>query len=265
MVLQGLTAVDGSLLPALPKMALALWQDAQHRAAKMHVAFAVVPGAPAGNASERDEWRKLIEPGGFYVADRGDVDDSLFKELDADGVRFLVRVQQNAAYEVTEERPLTEEDVAAGVVQDVLIRRLGTEKHNALLEHPWRIVTVQGSEPDHVWILATNNLALSTEMIAIAYRYRWQIELFFRWLKCVLGCRHLLSHSQEGVTLQVYFAIIASLLIGLWTGSKPTKRLYEMICLYFAGWATAEELSNHIENTNNLTLPEQLLCQIVLG
>jgi len=75
----------------------------------------------------------------------------------------------------------------------------------------------------------------------------WQIELFFRWLKCVLGCRHLLSHSQQGVTLQVYFAIIASLLIGLWTGTKPNKRLYEMICLYFAGWATAEELSHHIE------------------
>lgn len=58
LALQGLTAIDGSLLPALPKMAWALLQDAEHRAAKMHVAFAVVPGAPvgvtvtSGNASE---------------------------------------------------------------------------------------------------------------------------------------------------------------------------------------------------------------------
>ena len=72
-----LTAVDGSLLPALPRMAWALWQDDQHRAAKMHVAFAVLRHGPidvtvtAGNGSERAEWRRLVQPGGFYVVDRG--------------------------------------------------------------------------------------------------------------------------------------------------------------------------------------------------
>ncbi|MCB9950381.1 MAG: transposase [Planctomycetaceae bacterium] len=81
---------------------------------------------------------------------------------------------------------------------------------------------------------------------AVAYRYRWQIELFFRWLKCVLGCRHLLSHCESGVTLQVYAAVIASLLISLWTGSKPSKRTWEMLCHYFSGWATLEELHQHL-------------------
>ena len=75
--LQALTAVDGSLLPALPKMTWALWQDAQHRAAKMHVAFEVLRQIPvgvtvtAGQGSERAEWRRLVQPGGFYVGDRG--------------------------------------------------------------------------------------------------------------------------------------------------------------------------------------------------
>jgi len=75
-----LIAVDGSLLPALPRMAWALWQDDQHRAAKMHVAFAVLRQGPidvtvtAGNGSERAEWRRLVQPGGFYVVDRGYVD-----------------------------------------------------------------------------------------------------------------------------------------------------------------------------------------------
>jgi hypothetical protein len=75
-----LIAVDGSLLPALPRMAWALWQDAQPRAAKMPVAFAVLRHGPidvpvtAGNGSERAEWRRLVPPGGFYVVDRGYVD-----------------------------------------------------------------------------------------------------------------------------------------------------------------------------------------------
>lgn len=251
--LVGLIAVDGSLLQALPRMAWALWQDATHRAAKMHVAFAVFPGVPvaatvtAGSGSERDELRKFVQPGGFYVADRGYADYSLFREFDAQGVRFLIRVQENAAFEVQEERPLSAADVAAGVVRDVIVRRLGTEKHNSLLQKPLRIVQVQGAEPGHVWVLATNALELPAELIALAYHYRWQIELFFRWIKCVLGCRHLLSQSQSGVTLQVYCAIIAALLIGLWVGVKPNKRTYEMLCHYLSGWATAEELERHLQ------------------
>ena len=250
--LAGLIAVDGSLLKALPRMAWALWQDATHRAAKMHVAFAVFPGLPvgatvtAGNGSERDELRKLVQPGGFYVADRGYADYSLFREFDAQGVRFLIRLQEKAVFEVLEERPLTEADRAVGVVRDVIIRRLGTAKHNSLLKRPLRIVVVQGAEPDQVWILATNALDLPAELIAIGYRYRWQIELFFRWLKCVLGCRHLLCENPAGVMLQVYCAIIAALLIGLWVGVKPNKRTYEMLCHYLSGWATAEEVERHL-------------------
>lgn len=251
--LKDLVAVDGTLLKALPKMAWALWQDATHRAAKLHVGFAVFPGVPvnasltSGNGSERDELRRFVQPGGFYVADRGYASNDMFRQFDADGVQFLIRVQQNAAYEVVQENPLSEADRAAGVVRDVSVKRLGTDKHNALLERPLRIVHVQGSEPDQVWVLATNALHLTAELIALAYRYRWQVELFFRWLKCILGCRHLLSQSASGVTIQVYAAIISSLLIWLWTGAKPNKRTYEMICHYLAGWATLDELEAHLQ------------------
>jgi len=48
--------------------------------------------------------------------------------------------------------------------------------------------------------------------------------------------------------LQVYVPVLASLLVSLWTGRKPTRRTFEMICLYFQGWATAEELTRHIES-----------------
>jgi hypothetical protein len=73
------------------------------------------------------------------------------------------------------------------------------------------------------------------------------VELFFRWVKCVLGCRHWLSQGLNGVCLQVYVALIASLLISLWVGRAPTKRTLEMLCFYLSGWATETESIAHID------------------
>jgi hypothetical protein len=266
MALAQLIAVDGSLLPALPRMAWALWQDDQHRAAKMHVAFAVLRQGPvdvtvtAGNSSERAEWRRLVQPGGFYVGDRGYVDYSLFQDLHDLPCHFLCRVKDNAAYEVQEERALAPAAVHAGVVRDGLLRRLGTPHHTRLLPQPFRLVQVATGtrQPDgtpDVIVLVTNRLDLDAELIALAYRYRWAVELFFRWVKCVLGCRHLLSQGINGVRLQVYAAFIASLLISLWVGQAPTKRTYEMLCFYLSGWATEEELIAHVDRLHQKAPP----------
>src|SRR5262249_38305507 len=232
-----LIAVDGSLLPALPRMAWALWQDEQHRAAKMHVAFAVLRQGPvdvtitAGNGSERAAWRRLVQPGGFYVVDRGYVDYGLFQDLHEVPCSFLCRVKDNVAYEVQEVRTLSPAAVQAGVVSDALLRRLGTAHHTRLLPQPFRLVRGATGKTRHdgtpeVLVLVTNRLDLDAELLAVAYRYRWAVELFFRWVKCVLGCRHLLSQGMNGVRIQVYAALIASLLISLWVGRAPTKRTY---------------------------------------
>jgi hypothetical protein len=95
--------------------------------------------------------------------------------------------------------------------------------------------------------IATNLLDVPAEIIALIYQYRWTIEIFFRFFKHILGCRHLISHSANGIEIQVYCAIIACMLISLWTGRKPTKRTYEMICYFFTGLADEEELLAHIE------------------
>jgi hypothetical protein len=131
-------------------------------------------------------------------------------------------------------------------------RRLGTPHQSRLLPQPFRVVlvasgktTAQGTE--EVLVLVTNHLDLEAELVALAYRFRWAVELFFRWLKCVLGCRHLLSQSANGVRLQVYVAIIASLLLSLWVGRPPTKRTYERLCFYLSGWATEAEVIAHID------------------
>jgi hypothetical protein len=269
--LRDLTAVDGSLLPALPKMAWALWQDERHRAAKMHLAFEVVRQVPtgvsltAGNGSEREQLRRLVRPGGTYVLDRGYVDYDLFQDLHDAGCSFLARLQDNAAYEVERERPLTEADRAAGVVRDCTIRRLGTAKHNRLLPQPFRVVVLAtgATAPDGTAeevTLATDLLDWPAELVALGFRYRWSVELFFRWLKCILGCRHLLSTSEDGVKLQVYAALIASLLIGLWVGRPATKRTYEMVCFYLSGWASEEELQAHLDQLHDRSPPSTSKC-----
>lgn len=255
--LRDLQAVDGSVLPALPQMAWALWRDGQHRAAKMHVHFHVLKGVPtqvtitAANTSERDQLRQSLEPGGFYVMDRGYRDWGFFEDIGAAGASFVGRVQDNTVIHPAQERPLTEAARAAGVVRDVVIEQTGNERHLRHLKQPLRIVVIDtgkrllNGQPD-LLILCTNRLDLPAELVGLAYRYRWAIELFFRWFKCVLGCRHLLSTSYNGVTIQIYLGVIASLLISLWTGKKPTRRTLEMLQFYFIGWATLEELSDHI-------------------
>jgi IS4 transposase len=107
--------------------------------------------------------------------------------------------------------------------------------------------TFRTREVDYTFLLATNLLSLPAETIALLFSLRWQIELFFRWFKCVLGCNHLVALSKNGLTIQIYCALIASLLVTLWTGRKPTKRTFEMITLHFMGWASDEELEQHIE------------------
>jgi len=253
--LQGLTAVDGTILKALPKMAWALWMDERHRGVKMHLHFEVLKGVPvdatltAAACSEPDQLRATVQAGRLYVIDRGYADYQLFRDIcDADA-SVIARVKDNGAFTVHEERSLSGDALAAGVVGDAVLSRLGTEHHKDVIGQPVRLVVVRYQRRDgtleEIWLI-TDRLDLAAELVALAYRYRWTVELFFRWFKCLLGCRHLLALDANGVTIQVYVALIASLLIVLWTGRKPSKRTWEMIQLYLMGWASLSELEAHL-------------------
>lgn len=256
--LRQLTAVDGSLLPALPRMAWALWQDAEHRAAKMHVHWDVFACMPvdatltAGSASEKTQLRRMLQPGRLYVADRGYAEYQLVQDIIDAQASCILRLQENAAYRVVEERTLTTEARAAGVIRDVVVDKLGSDHHRNVLKQPVRIVIVltgktnADGSPD-LLVLCTDRLDLPADLVALGYKFRWTVELFFRWVKQVLDCRHLLSTAENGVAIQMYVALIASLLLALWSGKKPSKRLYETLCLYFLGAVTEDELQAVLE------------------
>lgn len=255
--LKNLTAVDGSLLPALPRMVWALWLDDDHKAAKMHVHFEVLRGIPVqatvttGNDSEKQQLRQTLDKDRLYVIDRGYAEYQLFQDILDAGSQFVGRIRDNAVWEVVEQRSVSVAAWAAGVRSDRIVW-LGCEQSKKALRQPVRVLEVATGKVDgagrpEVLLLASSCLEMVAELVALAYKFRWEEELFFRWFKCVLGRRHLVSESLDGLTVQVYVALIANLLLTLWAGKKPTKRTFEMFCLFFMGWATEEELQKHLE------------------
>jgi hypothetical protein len=262
-----LTLVDGTLLPALPKLVEAMWRDDEHRAFKLHTHFELLKGVPVrmdltdANTSERDVLELSLQADRVYVMDRGYAKFALFQRILGAGSSFVCRMPDNTVFEVLEERELSREALDAGIVRDAIVRFTGKPATEIGLGRPMRIVEVEcpphrkvsghtgrgGPEQGDTIRIATEILDAPPEVIALIYKHRWAIETFFRFFKHVLGCRHLLSHSTDGIAIQAYLGIIACLLIALWTGKKPTLRTYEMICFYFTGMASEEELLAHIE------------------
>lgn len=259
--LAGLTAVDGTIFSAASRMAWALWQDAEHRGVKLHLQFSVTRCVPVdarltpAACSEPDTLDEMLQAGRLYVLDRGYASFSLMKRIIDAGSSFVTRVKDDIALHIEEEQPLSESARAAGVIRDVRLSRLGTAHHKDVVGRPMRLVIVQtqdrSGQPTELW-LVTDRLDLEADLVAAAYRYRWTIELFFRWLKSVLGARHLLSQKSGGVELQMYAALIVCLLIVIRTGAKPNRRTWEAIQFYLLGWVSSEELQSHLSRLKKL-------------
>jgi hypothetical protein len=265
-----LTAVDGTLLKGLPKIARALWIDDKHKAIKNHVHFEILKGVPvkatitAGNGNEKDVLADTLDAGRIYVLDRGYAKYSLLQKILDHNSSFVCRIRDNYVCEVIEERPVTADAEAAGVVRDRIVR-LGSNAKSDEIPGAVRIVEVKcqphvkrmhtgrgGPEQSETLVIATDMLDVEADVIALIFQHRWTIEIFFRFYKHILGCRHLLSYNQNGIELQTYAAIIACMLISLWTGRKPTLRTYEMLCWYFTGMADEEELLSHIQRLQKI-------------
>jgi hypothetical protein len=260
-----LTAVDGTLINALPKMTWALYKNEQN-AIKAHTQFDIEKHVPIkititqANASEIGVLAENLESGRIYVKDRGYASLSLFQQILDNHSSFVCRVRDNSVYECLQDHELTDDALAAGIVLDKKVRLGCNRKTKERLSVPVRLIAIKctphkkrcktghgGPAQGQTLLIATDIFDLEADVIALIYKHRWAIEIFFRFFKHVLGCRHLLSYDHNGIELQTYAAIIACLLIALWTGRKPTLRTYEMLCWYFTGMADEEELISHIQ------------------
>lgn len=244
-----LIAQDGSLWRALPRMRWAEYgvgPDGGAKGVRLHLRLHLVRGVPCdaivteGKSCERKALQKMSKPGQINVGDRYyGKNYALLRQLDQAGSFFVFRLHDDTIINQEEVLPLTEQDQAAGVVRHVWAT-LGA--HQSKRSMRLRVVEVRNRT--HRLLLATN-LSLQdapADLVALIYQRRWQIELFFRWIKCIFGNRHLFAESLEGVAIQMYLALIASLLLAMYTGKRPNKRQLETIQFYLMGWATEEEL-----------------------
>jgi len=244
-------ARDGSLFAALPRMAWALYgggrAGAPNRAARLHLSLHVLEDKPVraslrpGRQCERAVWEEQLEPGAGYIADRYFSENyALFERLERKGCAFVIRLLDKAVIHVDEELPLSAADRAAGVVR----QGWGWLGHRPSARS-MRLRLVWIEHQGQALILVTNlgPEELGAGEVSELYRKRWRIELFFRWVKCILGCRHWLAESQRGAAIQIYLALIAALLLQLYTGRRPTRRMMELIQFYLLGYANGAELA----------------------
>jgi hypothetical protein len=266
---QTITLVDSTLLSILPHLTDASLKPTNTSGLvkwRLHTHFEVDRYVPrridvtpdgGGDRDERAVLQRTIESDRLYVLDRGYAKFSLFNKIVAAQSSYVCRIRDNSVYDVLEERPLSPAAIAERVTADRIIA-LGADTAADKPEHRVRLITIEakphkkrtiapGPGCDGTIRLATNLLDVPAEIIALLYHYRWTIEIYFRFFKQILGCRHLLSGSRNGITIQTYCAIIACMLISLWTGKKPTLRTHEMICWYFIGVAELDELLAHLE------------------
>lgn len=258
-LVQKLTAVDGSAFRALPQILAA----AGGRGGKwrMHLQFEVWTRLPdtavvtrdevGGAADERSVLASHLHPDRVYIMDRGYERYSLFEEIVQAGSDYLSRVQMRSVKSATAQ-PLSEAATQAGVVRDELIEPGRSREEIGQITHPVRRLVIEGGVPQapsregkersEQVVLLTNLVDVPAEVIAAMYRLRWQIELFFRFFKHVLGCRDLISNKPEGVAIQIYCALIAALLMCLTLGRDVGRRGFRILCLYFQGWADEDEV-----------------------
>jgi hypothetical protein len=262
-----LTIADGTFLRALPKTVDALWGDRSANAVKGHVQYELLKSVPVkfqltdGKGSEKTVFAENLEPGRFYVLDRGYAKYELLQQIIDAKSNFACRIYDGSVFKVIEERQLDSNCLAADICRDMIVE-LGSYPVRDSLKQPVRVIQLKAAEQTEysahglpyrgrkapeTMLICTDRLDLPADVIALIYKCRWQIEIFFRFFKHILGCRHLLSYCDNGIELQIYAAIIACLLIALYTGRKPTLRTYEMFCWYLSGWADEQELAAHIE------------------
>lgn len=296
-LVERLTAVDGTVLTALPQVVGRLGELKKGRW-RLHAQVRVLdrtlidgrltPEPSTGPDAERNVLADLVSArtgndaasrsSHLFLMDRGYRSADLFNTLHRAGHDYICRLNRTDGRPVT--TPVTDgggdvltppelTDAArqAGVIADEFITlggRCGASRVQS--DHPLRRITLlppddrpsaarqgrlrtdQGGKEE--LILATTLLDLPAEQVVVLYEHRWQVELFFRFLKHVLRCDALLSAKTAGVQIQLYCALIAGLLFALVTGNNLTKRGYEMICLYYSGWADEEELMETLQKIN---------------
>ena len=151
-----------------------------------------------------------LPKGSIVVEDKAYNDYQWFADLTTNGIFFITRQKRNAIYRVTERRNINKKQ---GLCSDQTIRL--TSMKGQECPHPLRRIGYRDPETKKHYVFLTNNFKLSPKTIADIYKDRWQIEIFFRWIKQNLKIKAFIGNSRNAVMTQIYVALIAYLLLCL--------------------------------------------------
>ena len=209
-----LLLADGSFFPAVLTMQWACYRN-NSNALRLHLAFEINRMIPVqflttdGKYSERKFLRNILEEGVTYICDRGYVSFRLFSEICGKGAHFIIRGKENMKCSVHE--------VLSVSVPDIFLKFfVNIHDFKVMFSNDKNRVTyriVKFSVGDETYMLITNRPDLSTYEVIMLYAYRWQVELFFRFLKRTLNGIHLMTHDPKGVQSQFYIYMISYLLL----------------------------------------------------
>jgi hypothetical protein len=182
--------------------------------------------------------------GVLYVCDRNFVNFSFIHALLANDNDFVLRVKSDApATRTLDELPLSAADAEAGVVSDRIVELTGRGAPPGRM----RLVTIQTThrhgQPETIRLLSNllDSQTVAAKVIGAIYRQRWQIELFFKWLKTWARLDRLLSTSRRGMTFQLYVVVIGVLLMYARTGRRVSKHALIALSRLASGEFTLEQ------------------------
>jgi hypothetical protein len=250
-------AVDGSFFTVAAEVAWAVQHrtnSGQRRASvrldmhlNVHQWLPEIIDVAGADISEAEQALAHVKPGAIYVYDRGFFSFNLITAHATAGSEFVLRRRADGdrcpQFSGEQERPLSDDDRQAGVIADRLGRLVGSSHRQPPAALLREIIITAPNQPGQQIRLLTNILDLPAAVIGQIYRWRWQVELFFRWLKVYAHFDHLVSHSRAGVQLNFYVAVIGVLLMLLHLDAKPNKYAFSLLSFVASGAATLEEIT----------------------
>lgn len=183
-----------------------------------------------------------VVPGAIHLYDRGFVSFELLKTLLKAAADFVLRLTTQTNFTVVQERPLSDADRAAGILSDRTGYLTGSDKSDPPGQLLREVIAVNDADPLKPLRLLTSLMDLYAWQITALYRKRWQVELFFRWLKIHGHYTHLLSHNKDGAAWTFYIAVIGVTLLALHNGHRPGKYDLAMLSIVAAGGATLDDI-----------------------
>ena len=189
------------------------------------------------NARESDivNGRKVeVEKGATYVFDKGYYDYHWWKSIDNQGAHFVARLKKNAAVAVIDQQVIDTDD-QTHILEDATIKFtrkiVGTKNlPNPYLKTSARRIVVNRPDKDTPMVLITNDFSRPAQEIAQLYKQRWDIELFFKWIKQNLKIKRFLGRSENAVRTQIYIALITYILLYLYRKSNEINNVFSL-CL----------------------------------